>query len=114
MTFVVVLLASLTHRLTVRNRHGPHPRTQARTWNTPHPTWAGAADKGYFFFEIRAYLRRGEILCRLDRNAYLRRNVVKGCFNRLKQNKALAIRHDKRARHYHGHGHHRLPRATAP
>ncbi|MFB8351147.1 transposase [Streptomyces niveus] len=39
-------------------------------------------------------------LCRLDRTAYRRRNVVERCFNRLKQNKALATRYDKRARHY--------------
>ncbi|MFE2014190.1 IS5/IS1182 family transposase, partial [Streptomyces sp. NPDC059491] len=45
-------------------------------------------------------LRRGESLCRLDREVYRRRNVVERCFNRLKQNKALATRYDKRARHY--------------
>lgn len=77
-------------------------------------------DKGYSSRKIRAYLsgrciactiperidqingrrRRGEILCRLDRAVYRRRNVVERCFNRLKQNKALATRYDKRARHY--------------
>ncbi|MEF2524783.1 IS5 family transposase [Streptomyces sp. CS62] len=78
------------------------------------------ADKGYSSLKIRAYLRRrgiattiperidqingrirrGESRCRLDRAAYRRRNVVERCFNRLKQNKALATRYDKRARHY--------------
>lgn len=77
-------------------------------------------DKGYSSRKIRAYLRkrgiactipertdqingrlrRGESLCRLDRAIYRRRNVVERCFNRLKQNKALATRYDKRARHY--------------
>ncbi|MFC4327330.1 IS5 family transposase [Streptomyces andamanensis] len=79
-----------------------------------------AADKGYSSTKIRTYLRRrgikaaipertdqingrlrrGESLCRLDRAAYRRRNVVERCFNRLKHNKALATRYDKRARHY--------------
>ncbi|GAA1036250.1 hypothetical protein GCM10009566_03760 [Streptomyces murinus] len=79
-----------------------------------------AADKGYSSTKIRAYLRRrgikaaiperidqingrirrGESLCRLDRAAYRRRNVVERCFNKLKHNKALATRYDKRARHY--------------
>ncbi|MEW2426342.1 transposase, partial [Streptomyces nigra] len=34
------------------------------------------------------------------RTAYRRRNVVERCFNKLKHNKALATRYDKRARHY--------------
>lgn len=34
-------------------------------------------------------IRRGESLCRLDRTAYRRRNVVERCFNKLKHNKAL-------------------------
>nr|WP_237531489.1 IS5-like element IS1650 family transposase [Streptomyces sp. SID7813] len=79
-----------------------------------------AADKGYSSTKIRTYLRRrgikaaiperidqingrirrGESLCRLDRAAYRRRNVVERCFNKLKHNKALATRYDKRARHY--------------
>ncbi|WEH31865.1 IS5 family transposase [Streptomyces sp. AM 3-1-1] len=79
-----------------------------------------AADKGYSSRKIRAYLRRrgiksaiperldqingrlsrGESLCHLDRAAYRRRNLVERCFNKLKQNKALATRYDKRARHY--------------
>ncbi|MCG7523350.1 IS5 family transposase [Streptomyces sp. OfavH-34-F] len=78
------------------------------------------ADKGYSARRIRAYLRRrgiaatiperidqtngrlrrGESLCRLDRTAYRRRNVVERCFSRLKQNRALATRYDKRAAHY--------------
>ena len=78
------------------------------------------ADKGYSSTKIRSYLRkrgfkaaiperidqingrlrRGESLCRLDRAAYRRRNVVERCFNKLKHNKALATRYDKRARHY--------------
>ncbi|SCG00088.1 Transposase DDE domain-containing protein, partial [Streptomyces sp. DconLS] len=69
-----------------------------------------AADKGYSSTKIRSYLRkrgikaaiperidqingrirRGESLCRLDRAAYRRRNVVERCFNKLKHNKALA------------------------
>ncbi len=79
-----------------------------------------AADKGYSSLKIRSYLRRrgiraviperidqingrvrrGESLRRLDRAAYRRRNVVERCFNKLKHNKALATRYDKRARHY--------------
>jgi len=78
------------------------------------------ADKGYSSAKIRTYLRRrgikaviperidqingrirrGESLCRLDRAAYRRRNLVERCFNKLKHNKALATRYDKRARHY--------------
>ncbi|GHJ02982.1 IS5 family transposase [Streptomyces olivaceus] len=78
------------------------------------------ADKGYSSTRIRSYLRRRgikaviperidqingrirrrESLCRLDRAAYRRRNVVERCFNKLKHNKALATRYDKRARHY--------------
>jgi transposase len=78
------------------------------------------ADKGYSARKIRAYLRRrgiaatiperidqingrirrGETLCRLDKAAYRRRNVVERCFNRLKQNRAPATRYDKRASHY--------------
>jgi transposase len=42
----------------------------------------------------------GGSLCRLDRAAYRRRNVVERCFHKLKHNKALATRYDKRARHY--------------
>ncbi|MFE5723746.1 IS5 family transposase, partial [Streptomyces erythrochromogenes] len=77
-------------------------------------------DKGYSSRKIRSYLRqrgiactipervdqiggrmrRGETRCRLDRAVYRRRNVVERCFNRLKQNRALATRYDKRARHY--------------
>ncbi|BDH06199.1 IS5 family transposase [Streptomyces seoulensis] len=79
------------------------------------------ADKGYSARKIRSYLRRrgiaaaiperidqingrirrGEALCRLDRAAYRRRNVVERCFSRLKQNRALATRYDKRAAHFH-------------
>ncbi len=50
--------------------------------------------------QINGRVRRGESLCRLDRPAYRRRNVVERCFNRLKHNKALATRYDKRAHHY--------------
>ncbi len=79
-----------------------------------------AADKGYSSAKIRTYLRRrgikatiperidqingrirrGHSRCRLDRAAYRRRNTVERCFNKLKHNKALATRYDKRARHY--------------
>ncbi|MFF9581282.1 hypothetical protein [Streptomyces achromogenes] len=48
--------------------------------------------------QINGRLRRGERLCRLDRAAYRRRNVVERCFNKLKYHKALATRYDKRAR----------------
>lgn len=78
------------------------------------------ADKGYSARKIRAYLRRrgiactiperidqingrirrGEARCRLDKAAYRRRNVVECCFSRLKQNRALATRYDKRAAHF--------------
>lgn len=50
--------------------------------------------------QINGRLRRGESRCRLDRAACRRRNVVERCFNRLNQNKALATRHDERARYY--------------
>jgi transposase len=50
--------------------------------------------------QINGRLRRGEARCRLDRGAYRRRNVVERCFSRLKQNRALAPRYDKRAVHY--------------
>ncbi|GLV95695.1 hypothetical protein Slala04_71480 [Streptomyces lavendulae subsp. lavendulae] len=86
----------------------------------PDPPGPRRCDKGYSYLKICAYLRRrgiaatiperidqingrlrrGESCCRLDRAAYRRRNVVERCFNRLKQNKALATRYDKRARHY--------------
>ncbi|MFB8103060.1 IS5 family transposase [Streptomyces sp. NPDC056007] len=79
-----------------------------------------AGDKGYSSRKIRVHLRkrgigcvtpertaqidgprrRSETLCRLDRAAYRRRNVVERCFDRLKQNRALATRYDKRARHH--------------
>jgi len=78
------------------------------------------ADKGYSSRAIRDYLRgrgiaciiperadqiagrrrRGEKLCTFDRHLYRRRNVVERCFNRLKQNKALATRYDKLATRY--------------
>nr|BAJ19069.1 putative transposase [Streptomyces sp. SANK 62799] len=78
------------------------------------------ADKGYSSRKIRTYLRqrgitvtiperidqvagrrrRGERLCGFDPGVYRRRNVVERCFNRLKQNKALATRYEKRASHY--------------
>lgn len=78
------------------------------------------ADKGYSARKIRAYLRRrgidttilerndqingrirrGETLCRLDRAAYRRRNVIERCFSRLEHNRALAAHYDKRAAHY--------------
>ena len=93
-------------------RHGPgRPRTR--------PALV-AADKGYSSTKIRAYLRRrgikaaiperidqingrirrGESRCRLNRTAYRRRNLIERCFNKLKHNKALATRYDKRARHF--------------
>jgi transposase len=51
--------------------------------------------------QINGRIRRGgESLCRLDRAAYRRRNVVECCCHKLKHNKALATRYDKRARHY--------------
>ncbi|MFF3001009.1 IS5 family transposase, partial [Streptomyces sp. NPDC057950] len=79
-----------------------------------------AADKGYSSLKIRSHLRRrgikaaiperidqancrlrrGENRCRLNQTADRRRNVVERCFNKLKHNKALATRYDKRARHY--------------
>ncbi|CAL9675723.1 hypothetical protein SUDANB105_07867 [Streptomyces sp. enrichment culture] len=55
----------------------------------------------YVAGEPRPYVD-SESRCRLDRVAYRRRNVVERCFNRLKHNKALATRYDKRARHYQG------------
>lgn len=45
--------------------------------------------------QISGRRRRGESLCRIDRAIYHRRNVVERCFNKLKQNKALASRYDK-------------------
>lgn len=50
--------------------------------------------------QVNDRIRRGENLCRLVRAAYRRRNVVEHCFNKLKHNKALATRYDKRARRY--------------
>ncbi|MEU6419598.1 transposase [Streptomyces spiralis] len=105
---------------------GAHPEQRERTARRqPFDTRRAdgelvAADKGYSSTKIRAYLRgrdvkaaiperldhingrirRGESRCRLNRAAYRRRNVVEPCFNRLKHNKALATRYDKRARHY--------------
>ncbi|WP_435303879.1 transposase [Streptomyces phaeoluteigriseus] len=58
-----------------------------------HKTAGGSQDRD-------GRVRRGESLCRLDRAAYRRRNVVEHCFNKLKHNKALATRYDKRARHF--------------
>ncbi|CAL9351118.1 IS5 family transposase ISBli8 [Streptomyces sp. enrichment culture] len=81
------------------------------------------ADKGYSSRKIRAYLRRRGIahtipervdqaLGRLNRgtrggrppgfnrSVYRRRNVVERCFNRLKQWRGLATRHDKTRESY--------------
>ncbi|MFE5723129.1 hypothetical protein ACFQ7P_32270, partial [Streptomyces erythrochromogenes] len=56
-------------------------------------------DKGYSSRKIRSYLRRRGIACtipeRVDQIGGRRRsNVVERCFNKLKQNKALATRYD--------------------
>nr|WP_079032594.1 IS5 family transposase [Wenjunlia vitaminophila] len=100
------------------HRSWPHPHRAVRA--RPPPTRPKLVAQGLLTKKIRAYLRgrgikaaiperidqingrirRGESRCRLNRAAYRRRNVVERCFNRLKHNKALATRYDKRARHY--------------
>lgn len=50
--------------------------------------------------QINGRLRGGERLCRLDPVSYQRRSVVERRFGRLRQNRALATRCDKRAVHY--------------
>ncbi|GAA2494174.1 hypothetical protein GCM10010393_27700 [Streptomyces gobitricini] len=49
---------------------------------------------------INGRIRRGERLCRHDRSAYRRRNVIERCLSRLEQNRALATRYDERAAQY--------------
>ncbi|RAJ50863.1 transposase, partial [Streptomyces sp. PsTaAH-130] len=79
------------------------PRTRATRPRRSVPTCVDRGIKAAIperIDQINGRIRRGESRCRLDRAAYRRRNVVERCFNRLKHNKALATRYDKRARHY--------------
>lgn len=103
----------------VRAGHGPHQRQPVRAWPAQDPARASRRGQGLLVHEdpllpaqtrykaaiperidqINGRIHRGESRCRLDRAAYRRRNVVERCFNKLKHNKALATRYDKRARH---------------
>ncbi len=90
----------------------------------PHsrPRWRPkrlAADKGYSYPRIRAWLRkhcieavipqrddqlaqhRGHPL-KFDREVYCRRNVVERCIGWLKENRRIATRHEKLATNYLG------------
>ncbi len=56
-----------------------------------------AGDKGYDSAAIRTYLRwRGSF----DRQLYKERNRIERMINRLKQNRRLATRYEKRAENY--------------
>ena len=72
-----------------------------------------SADKGYTGGKVRAYLRRrgiGAVIprrsnesrrgVRFDREAYRERNRVERAFNRLKQNRRIATRYEKRVDNY--------------
>ena len=71
-----------------------------------------SGDKGYSSKQIRRYCRRKGIRHtipwrssekhrgRCDRAAYKRRNEVERCINRLKQNRRVATRYEKRAENY--------------
>lgn len=69
-------------------------------------------DKGYSSGKIRRYLRRRGIRITIprkdnerrrgsfDKAAYRERNRVERCFNRLKQNRRIATRYEKKAENY--------------
>jgi transposase len=73
-----------------------------------------AGDKGYDSAEIRAYLRRRGVRITIPRKAnerrrgsfdralYKERNRIERLINRLKQNRRLATRYDKRGETYRG------------
>jgi transposase len=71
------------------------------------------ADKGYSFARVRQYLRRRGMAHTIptrrnekfrsrafDRELYRQRNRVERLFNRLKQNRRVATRYEKRAHNY--------------
>ena len=71
-----------------------------------------SGDKGYSRGKIRAYLRRRGIRSTIprkgnerrrgqfDQTLYRQRNQVERCFNRLKQNRRIATRDEKKAENY--------------
>lgn len=72
-----------------------------------------AGDKGYTGRRIRTYLKQRGIAAviprlsneprrgvRFDRQAYRERNRIERTFNRLKQNRRIATRYEKRAHNY--------------
>ena len=71
-----------------------------------------SGDKGYSSGKIRAYLRRRGIRSTIprkgnerrrgqfDQTLYRQRNQVERCFNRLKQNRRIATRYEKKAENY--------------
>jgi transposase len=105
------------------------PLLDALCWRTGRPGRPRrrpdrvVADRAYSHRSTRAELRRRGIPCTIpervdqkdwrarqgsaggrppafDREAYRQRNIVERCFNRLKQNRALATRYAKRATLY--------------
>jgi transposase len=78
-----------------------------------------AGDKGYSYPRIRCWLRKRRIEAvipqrrdqrarhrgrplKFDREAYRRRNVVERCIGWLKENRRVAVRHEKLATNYLG------------
>lgn len=71
-----------------------------------------SGDKGYSSGKIRRYLRRRGIRVtiprkenerrrgKFDKSVYRQRNQVERCFNRLKQNRRIATRYEKKAENY--------------
>lgn len=71
-----------------------------------------SGDKGYSSGKIRRYLRRRGIRYtiprksnerrggKFDKALYRERNRVERCFNRLKQNRRIATRYEKKAENY--------------
>lgn len=71
-----------------------------------------SGDKGYSSGKIRRYLRRRGIRYtiprkdnerrrgKFDKALYRQRNQVERCFNRLKQNRRIATRYEKKAENY--------------
>ncbi|MCK2141653.1 IS5 family transposase [Streptomyces albidoflavus] len=87
-------------------RPGPGPTESSRTRTTPRKIRAYLRRCGTActiperIDQIDGRIRRGEAQCRLDKAAYRHRNLGERCFSRLKQNRALATRYDKRAAHF--------------
>ena len=71
-----------------------------------------SGDKGYSSNKIRSFLRRRGIRItiprkdnerrrgKFDQSLYRQRNQVERCFNRLKQNRRIATRYEKKAENY--------------